>query len=270
MIKLVIDIGDGLVPVLSDFLERRGFSQNLRGRVMAASTDACGPHLMGWHLGETIRKVNNFLERHRLAPPIPRPGLPWDKPRIQETLQFMLDNFNWQEGEVRDCGFEEQPEHWAGLVSDHPGIFGTTTVRPDEPEMLITYMVDVPAREAPHLKDFMGRRELPFNIRGNIVPARTEYSGDRTLRGEDAQEALDQINRRVRKGPLGREIPGPAHRWSIGHLQAFLDFALQNYDWQDGQIRRALHSETPERWAEIVPGQLPGLREEGTGQRQGE
>ena len=124
MVKLAIEVDEHLLAGLQNFLEQHGASQNLPGRVMAASRDAAGPHLMGWHLGEAAQEVNRFLERIGVGPEIPAGGSTWDLSRIQETLQLMLDEFNWQEGRIVDCGWEDRPEHWRELVKAHPAIFG--------------------------------------------------------------------------------------------------------------------------------------------------
>lgn len=253
MIRIAIEIEEGLLEGLEQFLRTNGASQDIRGRVMAAGQDAFAPHLMGWHLGEAARKVNDFLEKQGAVPPIPRDrSRPWDEGRIQETLQLMLDHFNWQEGEILNWDLDGKPEEWAEAAARHPRVFGLKRVVKDDPRMLVTYTVEVEAGQAPELQEFMKERGLPFDMRADVTAVMGGQAGDRTLRGQDAQGAVSQINRRVRSGKLGREVPGPISRMSIDHIQACLDFALHNYDWQDGRIRRALFPETPERWAAMV------------------
>lgn len=124
MIGLTIQVTPEKVPQLLNFLDEHRLSQNLPGRVVAFDPGLAGPHLVGWQLTEAAHEVNSFLEKIQVEPPIPGGAGAWDLGRIQETLQLMLDEFNWRDGRVMKCGWEDRPEHWAQVVREHPGVFG--------------------------------------------------------------------------------------------------------------------------------------------------
>ena len=129
---------------------------------------------------------------------------------------------------------------------------------------LIKYTIEIPEDQAGDLQAFMQERQIPFDPRGKITATREIFLSETTAMGDDVKELTQKINERLDEAGIADRVRKDHENWTLPQLQEFLEFAINDFNWEDGQIVHAwfedVDEEQEEKWAD-ARGPIPWLFE---------
>ena len=123
-ITYAIEVPQENVEQIQILLQQHNIPFDPRRNIMA-SNDAfrADSTLFGNEAKEALESINAYLEEKEIPERARTDHEEWSPTRLQEFLQFAVDNFNWADGKVEYAWWDASDEEWTGIVSQHAWLF---------------------------------------------------------------------------------------------------------------------------------------------------
>ena len=107
----------------------------------------------------------------------------------------------------------------------------------------ITFTMDIPTGKIEKVKQLLEGLEVKFNPNDQIIAFNEDMMSQSVAIGQDLWLLVERINWILEEDGLTPTIPEGHEGWNIQRRQAFLQFAIDNYDWDNDKMNK-------ERWAD--------------------
>ena len=99
----------------------------------------------------------------------------------------------------------------------------------------ITFTMDIPTGKIEEVKQLLEGLEVKFNPNDQIIAFNEAMMSQSVAMGHHLPGMVVGMNRSLDEAGLTPRIPEDHEGWSIERRQAFLQFAIENFDWDDRQ-----------------------------------
>ena len=133
---------------------------------------------------------------------------------------------------------------------DPAGSEGETIMSEDTKEENITFIIDIPSSKIEELKQALEGLEIKFAPENQVVAFNDAIRSQPVAMGHHIPEMVLSINWTLDEDGLTPRIPQDHKGWSTLRRQAFLQFAMHYFDWNDNMINQ--ESWPDESWEDLV------------------
>ena len=124
----------------------------------------------------------------------------------------------------------------------------------------ITFTIDIPNGRIEELKQLLKGLEVRFNPENQIVAFNDAMMCHSVAMGHHLPGMVVGMNRSLDEAGLTPRIPEDHEKWSIERRQAFLQFAIENFDWDNSTGELYLVGGRGNNLAGTHTGTSPGVR----------
>ena len=101
---------------------------------------------------------------------------------------------------------------------------------------VITFTIDVPAEEVSRLKPMLEATRVRFDPARQVVVFNDAMLDQAVAMGHHLPGMVEGLNRRLDEDGLTPRVPTNHHEWNIERRHAFLQFAIENLDWEENEV----------------------------------
>ena len=127
-----------------------------------------------------------------------------------------------------------------------------TTTAEETKEETITFVIDIPSSRIEELKQLLEGLEVQFAPENQVVAFNDGLTCHSVAMGYDLQGMVVGMNRSLDKAKLTPRVPEDHEKWSTERRQAFLQFAIDNFDWDNGTVTYAWWEDEGIIWQELT------------------
>ena len=106
----------------------------------------------------------------------------------------------------------------------------------DTREETITFIIDIPSGRIEKLKQLLEGLEVKFDPENHVVACNDTQMCHSVAMGYDLPGMVVGMNRYLDEAKLTPRIPEDHEKWSTERRQAFLQFAIENFDWDNSTV----------------------------------
>ena len=121
----------------------------------------------------------------------------------------------------------------------------------DTREETITFIIDIPRDRIEELKQAL-EGLVTFDPNEQVVAFNDAIRSQPVAMGHHLPEMVLGINRRLDEEGLTPRIPEDHEKWSTLRRQVFLQFAMENFDWNDNMINQEWWVEEEIDWEDLA------------------
>ena len=118
----------------------------------------------------------------------------------------------------------------------------------------ITFTIDIPNGRIEELKQLLKGLEVRFNPENQIVAFNDAMMCHSVAMGHHLPGMVVGMNRSLDEAGLTPRIPEDHEKWSIERRQAFLQFAIENFDWDNSTVNYTWWEDEGITWRELTRG----------------
>lgn len=115
----------------------------------------------------------------------------------------------------------------------------------------IKYTIEVPEEAIQDLHDFAKKHGVEFDPLGHVTATRDSFLSETTAMGEAAGHLIQQINGYLAERNMPDRLKRDHESWTPGETQAFLEFAINDFNWEDDRIQYAWWDGSPAEWEKL-------------------
>ena len=119
-------------------------------------------------------------------------------------------------------------------------------------EETIAFLIDIPSGRIEELKQALKGLEVKFDPEQLVVAFNDAIRSQPMVMGHHLPEMVLGINRSLDEEGLTPRIPEDHEGWSTLRRQAFLQFAMENFDWNDNMINQEWWAEEEINWEDLA------------------
>ena len=127
-----------------------------------------------------------------------------------------------------------------------------TTMAEDTKEKTITFVMDIPNSRIEELKQLLEGLEVQFDPENQVVAFNDGLTCHSVAMGYDLPGMVVGMNRYLDKAKLTPSVPEDHEKWSTERRQAFLQFAIDNFDWDNGTVTYTWWEDEGIIWLELT------------------
>ena len=118
--------------------------------------------------------------------------------------------------------------------------------------MYLTFEIGMPHDKVEEARRALAGVGVRFDPRNQIMAANAAFRSDSTLTGDDLPRLVEQVNSYIREARVEPPVDTDHESWDLPRIQEFLEFAIQDFHWEDGRIEYAWWDASPQDWREQV------------------
>ena len=118
--------------------------------------------------------------------------------------------------------------------------------------MTITFTIDVPSSRIEELKQLLEGLEVKFDPENQVVAFNDALTCHSVAIGYDLPGMVVEMNRYLDETKLTPRIPEDHKKWSTERRQAFLQFAIENFDWDNSKVNYTWWENERIIWQELT------------------
>ncbi len=149
------------------------------------------------------------------------------------------------EGEIRLADETHSPP-------DPAGSEGETIMSEDNRKKTITFTIDIPSGRIVELKQLLEGLEVRFDPQSQIIAFNDAMMSQSVAIGHHLPGMVAGMNRSLDEAGLTPRISEDHEGWSIERRQAFLQFAIENFNWDDDKINQEWWVDEGISWEEVT------------------
>ena len=135
---------------------------------------------------------------------------------------------------------------------DPAGSEGETIMSEDTREETITFIIDIPSGSIEELKQLLEGLEVKFDPENQVVAFNDTLMCHSMAMGYDLPGMVVGMNRYLDEAKLTPRIPEDHEKWSTERRQAFLQLAIENFDWDNSTVNYAWWEDERIIWLELT------------------
>ena len=116
----------------------------------------------------------------------------------------------------------------------------------------ITFTIDVPSRRIEELKQLLEGLDVRFDPDRQVVAFNDALMSQSVAMGHHLPGMVEGMNRCLDEAKLTPRIPDGHEKWSILRRQEFLQFAIDNFDWDDNTVSNTWWDNEGITWRELT------------------
>ena len=116
----------------------------------------------------------------------------------------------------------------------------------------ITFTIDIPSGKIEELKQLLEGLEVRFDPQSQVVAFNDAMMSQSVAMGHHLPGMVVGMNQSLEEAGLTLKIPEDHEGWSIERRQAFLQFAIDNFNWDDDRIDQEWWADEGINWEEIT------------------
>ena len=119
-------------------------------------------------------------------------------------------------------------------------------------EETITFIIDIPSGRIEELKQLLEGLEVKFDSENQVVAFNDTLMCHSVAMGYHLPGMVVGMNRYLNEAKLTPRIPEDHEKWSTERRQAFLQFAIENFDWDNGTVTYTWWEDEGIIWLELT------------------
>ena len=119
-------------------------------------------------------------------------------------------------------------------------------------EETIAFIIDIPSGQIEELKQALEGLEVIFDPDQQVVAFNDVIRSQPVAMGHHLPGMVLGINRSLDEAGLTPRIPENHEGWSTLRRQAFLQFAMENFDWNENRINQEWWAEEEINWEDLA------------------
>ncbi len=123
-----------------------------------------------------------------------------------------------------------------------------------EKPVTVSCIVDIPADRLEEAASRLENLGIILDPRRQVIVFNEALMSQSVALGHHLPGMVEGMNRCLEQESLTPRIPGGHKEWSIERRQAFLQFAIENFDWDDNTVRNTWWADEGITWPELVRG----------------
>ena len=135
---------------------------------------------------------------------------------------------------------------------DPAGSEAETIMSEDTREETITFIIDIPSGRIEELKQLLEGLEVQFDPENQVVAFNDTLMCHSVAMGHHLPEMVLGMNRYLDEAKLTPRIPEDHEKWSTERRQAFLQFAIENFDWDNSTVNYTWWEDEEINWEDIA------------------
>ena len=116
----------------------------------------------------------------------------------------------------------------------------------------ITFTIDVPSRRIEELKQLLEGLDVRLDPKRQVVAFNEAMMSQSVAMGHHLPGMVEGMNRCLDEAKLTPRIPEGHEKWSILRRQEFLQFAIDNFDWDDNTVSNTWWDNEGITWQELT------------------
>ena len=101
---------------------------------------------------------------------------------------------------------------------------------------MITFTIDVPAEGVDGLKPLLEATGVRFDPARQVIAFNDAMLDKAVAMGHHLPGMVEGLNRRLDAAGLTPRIPTDHEEWTIERRHAFLQLAIENFDWEENEV----------------------------------
>ena len=122
----------------------------------------------------------------------------------------------------------------------------------DTREETITFIIDIPSSRIEELKQLLEGLEVQFAPENQVIAFNDTLMGHSVAMGYHLPGMVLGMNRYLDEAKLTPRIPEDHEKWSTERRQAFLQFAIENFDWDNSTVNYTWWEDERIIWLELT------------------
>ena len=119
-------------------------------------------------------------------------------------------------------------------------------------ERMITFTIDVPSGRIEELKQLLEGLAVEFNPENQVIAFNDTLTCHSVAMGYELPGMVVEMNRYLDETKLTPRIPEDHKKWSTERRQAFLQFAIENFDWDNSKVKYTWWQDERIIWLELT------------------
>ena len=128
--------------------------------------------------------------------------------------------------------------------------------------MTIPFIIDIPSSRIEELKQVLEGLEIKFDPENQVVAFNNALTCQSVAMGYDLPGMVVEMNRYLDETKLTPRIPEDHKKWSTERRQAFLQFAIENFDWDNSKVNYTWWENERIIWQELTQDHPPVFEEQ--------
>ena len=116
---------------------------------------------------------------------------------------------------------------------------------------VITFTIDVPAEEVNRLKPMLEATGVRFDPARQVVVFNDAMLDQAVAMGHHLPGMVEGLNRRLDEDGLTPRVPTNHHEWNIERRHAFLQFAIDNFNWEGETVNEGWWKDEGTSWEKL-------------------
>ena len=116
----------------------------------------------------------------------------------------------------------------------------------------ITFTIDVPSRKIEELKQLLEGLDVRLDPKRQVVAFNEAMMSQSVAMGHHLPGMVEGMNHCLDEAKLTPRIPEGHEKWSILRRQEFLQFAIDNFDWNDNTVSNTWWDNEGITWQELT------------------
>ena len=116
----------------------------------------------------------------------------------------------------------------------------------------ITFTIDVPSRRIEELKQLLEGLDVRLDPKRQVIAFNEGMMSQSVAMGHHLPGMVEGMNRCLDEAKLTPRIPEGHEKWSILRRQEFLQFAIDNFDWDDNTVSNTWWNGEGITWQELT------------------
>ena len=117
---------------------------------------------------------------------------------------------------------------------------------------MITFTIDVPSRKIEELKQLLDGLEVRFDPERQVIAFNDAMMSQSVAMGHHLPGMVVGMNHYLDEAKLTPRIPEGHEKWSTLRRQAFLQFAIENFNWDDNTVNHTWWDDEGITWQELT------------------
>ena len=122
----------------------------------------------------------------------------------------------------------------------------------DTKEETITFIIDIPSSRIEELKQLLEGLEVQFDPENQVIAFNDTLMCHSVAMGYHLPGMVVGMNRYLDEAKLTPRIPEDHEKWSTKRRQAFLQFAIENFDWDNSTVNYTWWENEGIIWLELT------------------
>ena len=116
----------------------------------------------------------------------------------------------------------------------------------------VTFTIDVPSRRIEELKQLLEGLDVRLDPKRQVIAFNEAMMSQSVAMGHHLPGLVEGMNRCLDDAKLTPRIPDGHEKWSILRRQEFLQFAIDNFDWDDNTVTNTWWDNEGITWQELT------------------